>query len=271
MSDCKLNLLSFPAEVVVECRSGNLAVTYDVPVNSTASRGQLDTALWKQIVAEVSQTAPETQLRVVYYGQANMITGYRLYYLLSYAKRHSLTQLILQTDGGFWLEEATDWLVESGVDQITVTVDKVTGDLAAMPIFQRIAQLETVKQANDFAHPSVKIEVKDEHWAAVNQFWATRAANVTVRSRAESVTLTERVPCRYALETCTINWQGEMVACPLDAKAQFIAGQLKDTSLANLWGEAHRHLQTIHYESCFEQLPAPCATCERWVGYEQSQ
>jgi hypothetical protein len=99
-------------------------------------------ALWKQIIDEISQDTSNTRVRVIYYGRANMITGYRLYYLLSYAKRSGLNQVILQTDGGFWLEESTPWLIESGVDQIVVAVDKVADDVAAIPSFERIAELE---------------------------------------------------------------------------------------------------------------------------------
>jgi hypothetical protein len=59
-----------------------------------------------------------------------------------------------------------------------------------------------------------------------------------------------------------------MIACPLDVAAQFVAGQVTNTTIARLWNESHYNLQAIHSEGRFEQLPAPCAACQRWVNLE---
>ena len=41
-----------------------------------------------------------------------------------------LKHVSLLTDGGFWIDEATDWLVESGVDEIVLVA--ANGQLAAL-------------------------------------------------------------------------------------------------------------------------------------------
>jgi hypothetical protein len=111
------------SEVVVECRRGNLAAARGTPPGASLV-GQLDMAVWKRIVGDVVREGRDVSLRLVFFGAANQITGYRLYYMLRYAKRAGVRRLTLHTDGVFWNDEATEWLVDSGVDQITLACDR---------------------------------------------------------------------------------------------------------------------------------------------------
>ena len=79
-------------------------------------------AEWRQLVADSVAATPPAALRLAFFGGANLIGGYRLYYMLQHAKRSGVARLSLLTDGLFWIEEASDWLIESGVDEIVVTV-----------------------------------------------------------------------------------------------------------------------------------------------------
>jgi len=86
----------------------------------------LEMAEWKRIVVDAVRQQPV--LHVHYSGGANQITGYRLYYLLQFAKQAGVRQLELHSDGAFWIEEATDWLWESGVDRIAIAVPGAAPD-----------------------------------------------------------------------------------------------------------------------------------------------
>lgn len=108
------------SDLVVEARAGSLALATGRP--ATSERGQLDMAAWKRIVASVVGTDPQVPLRLVFCGGANLISGYRLFYMLQAAKRAGVRRLVLCTDGAFWIDEATDWLAESGVDEIDLVV-----------------------------------------------------------------------------------------------------------------------------------------------------
>ncbi len=124
--------------LLVEARAGSLARVEGGPPSADA--GQIEMAEWKRIVAEAVASNPATPLRLVYAGGANLVTGYRLFYMLQFAKRAGVRDLTLYTDGLFWIDEATDWLIESGVDRVIVCVPGGTptdtlathvGDLAA--------------------------------------------------------------------------------------------------------------------------------------------
>ncbi len=75
---------------------------------------------FKKLVSQLGGGASESALRLEHFGGANQITGYRLYYMLQRARRAGVKQVTLVTDGGFWIEEAGDWLVDSGVDAVIV-------------------------------------------------------------------------------------------------------------------------------------------------------
>ena len=95
---------------------------------------------WKRIVAETVATDPDIPLRLVSFGGANQIAGYRLYYMLQYAKRAGLRHVVLLTDGLFWIDEATEWLIESGVDEIVLVM---TGGGPGAALSARISALSS--------------------------------------------------------------------------------------------------------------------------------
>lgn len=80
----------------------------------------MEMAAWKDLVAGAVQSAAPLELE--FFGGANQITGYRVYYMLQFAKRAGVRHLTLRSDGVFWIDEATDWLAESGVDEIILEV-----------------------------------------------------------------------------------------------------------------------------------------------------
>lgn len=97
---------------------------------------EAEMAAWKRLVAQAAASA--TPLRLHFSGGANQVTGYRLYYMLRFAKRAGVPHVALHSDGVFWIEEATDWLIESGVDEVVLLVP---GGVPSSTLSQRIAAL----------------------------------------------------------------------------------------------------------------------------------
>ena len=105
---------------LVEARAGSLARVEGA--TEPADGSQIAMSEWKKIIAEAVAANPMVPIRLVYGGGANLITGYRLYYMLQCAKGAGVRDLTLYTDGAFWIDEATDWLIESQVDTVVVCV-----------------------------------------------------------------------------------------------------------------------------------------------------
>lgn len=93
-------------------------------------------AEWKRLVRDAVERDVELQLR--YFGGANQITGYRLFYMLQYAKRAGVRHVTFLSDGVFWIDEATEWLLESKVDAIHL---RLPGGTLPPSLRQRIDRL----------------------------------------------------------------------------------------------------------------------------------
>lgn len=146
---------------VVEARAGSLAVV--TGRGASSERGQLEMAAWKQIAVDAVATDAAAPLRLVFCGGVNQITGYRLYYMLQFAKRAGVRRLVLCTDGVFWMDEATDWLIESGVDEIELILPDAqpsaalaerARDLAERPIGGRPRPRLSVRAAGPDVFPA---------------------------------------------------------------------------------------------------------------------
>lgn len=107
-------------------------------------------AEYKRIVAMHLTSHADLPLHVEYFGGANQITGYRLYYMLQFAKSAGVRHLSLLTDGGFWIDEATDWLLDSGVDEIVLTVSG--GEIGA-----ELAKRVTALTSRNGSRPTVRV------------------------------------------------------------------------------------------------------------------
>ena len=138
-----------PPGLIVECRGGSLARA-EGQTPAPGDQGDLEMSRWKELVGEVAARNPATPVTAVFFGGANLITGYRLYYLLRYAKRAGLSDVTLLTDGRFWIDEATDWLMESEVDRVAVVPAAADDAIEA-----RIARLESARAAAGRSRPEV--------------------------------------------------------------------------------------------------------------------
>jgi hypothetical protein len=130
--------MSTAAARTIEARPGSMAKAAGRRPESAGS--QLSMAEWKRVVADTVASDANIPLRLVYFGGANQIAGYRLYYMLQYAKRAGVRHVSLLTDGLFWIDEATEWLVESGVDEILLVV---TGGEPGAALAARIGALSS--------------------------------------------------------------------------------------------------------------------------------
>lgn len=103
---------------------------------ATNAGSEAEMRAWKRLAAEAA--AADAPLHLHFFGSANQIIGYRAYYMLQYAKKAGVRHLTLHTDGGLWIDEATDWLIDSGVDEIVL---HVPGDQVPPNLQQRIDDL----------------------------------------------------------------------------------------------------------------------------------
>lgn len=93
-------------------------ITLTVHALAAGATSAAEMRAWKALVADAA--ASGAPLMLEFFGGANSITAYRLFYMLVHAKEAGVSRVSLCTDGVFIDEEASGWLAESGVDEIVI-------------------------------------------------------------------------------------------------------------------------------------------------------
>ena len=206
--------------------------------------------------------------------------------MLEYAKRRGLTRLILNTNGTRFSAEVAAWVIDSGLDVVIFSLDGFSAPVFERirvgahrdDVFANIERLLEIKARLGVDHPRVEVQysVMDENEHEVDTFrtyWLSRGADVKIREKltwggtVDASNLTphlRRIACPWALRTCAIHWNGNVVACAVDYEGRFVAGNLTHRTIAEIWNGPHRELQEMHAAHDFEHLPAPCRACLDW-------
>ena len=276
----------FPPQVIIETTAAcNLTCAHCGHDAMTRPVGHMSMALYRQIIDEIAEHAPHTEVWPTFYGEAFLL-GYRLFYMLQYAKRRGLTNVVLNTNGTRFTGEVAEWVIESGLDLVMFSLDgfspavfesiRVGAD--RNEVFANVERLLAIKARRGAATPRVEVQysMMDTNEHEVDQFreyWLARGADVKIREKLSwggKVDATNldphmhRIACPWALRTCAIHWNGDVVACAVDYDGRFIAGNLGGSSIREIWNGGHRVLQQQHLDHDFAALPQPCHDCLDW-------
>jgi len=245
----------------------------------------MDMELYSRIIDEIADTQPDTQVWPTFYGEA-FVLDYRLYYMLARAKKRGLTNLVLNTNGTRFTAEVADWVIDSGLDLIMFSLDGFSAPVFESirvgakrdEVYANVERLLNIRERRKAHHLKVEVQysVMDQNEHEVDQFrsyWLARGAHVKIREKltwAGTVQASNldpamaRIACPWALRTCAIHWNGDLVACAVDYEGHYIAGNVKTLTIAEIWRGKHRELAAQHLAHDFEHLPEPCRDCLDW-------
>jgi radical SAM protein with 4Fe4S-binding SPASM domain len=279
-------LSDFPPQVVIETTAAcNLSCSHCGHDVMTRRKGHMPMPLYRRIIDEIAERAPHTEVWPTFYGEAFLLE-YRLFYMLQYAKRRGLTNLVLNTNGTRFTGEVAEWVIESGLDLVMFSLDgfskavfeRIRVGADRDEVFANVERLLEMRAARRATHLRVEVQysMMDENEHEVDTFrryWLERGADVKIREKltwggivaANNLDASlPRIACPWALRTCAIHWNGDVVACAVDYDGRFVAGNVASSSIAEIWTGPHRRLQHQHLDGDFGHLPAPCATCVDW-------
>jgi len=206
--------------------------------------------------------------------------------MLQYAKRRGLTNLVLNTNGTRFGAEVAEWVIESGLDLVMFSLDGFTAPVFESirvgarrdEVFANIERLLALKATRRAATPRVEVQFSmmdaNEHEVdAFRDYWLARGADVKIREKltwggtVAAPNLDpqmDRIACPWALRTCAIHWNGDVVACAVDYEGRFAAGNVERQTIREIWNDQHRALQNLHLRHDFAGLPLPCRDCLDW-------
>ena len=120
----KDNLMSeFPKQIIIETTAFcTQRCTHCAHKTLQRKKGNMDIVLYKKIIDEIATEAPNTEVWMTYYGEA-LILKYKLYYMIQYAKRKGLTNIVLNSNAMLLDQEMAEMIIESGLDRFIISMD----------------------------------------------------------------------------------------------------------------------------------------------------
>jgi radical SAM protein with 4Fe4S-binding SPASM domain len=120
----------------------------------------------------------------------------------------------------------------------------------------------------------VEMDINQNEKEDFIQFWNQQGAAVKIRPKvswagfidAPNLVLDreERWPCYWAMQTMSITDTGKVVTCAVDLDAAFIAGDINNQSLKEVWNGRLKELRQCHLFKQFHALPENCRECRDW-------
>lgn len=253
-------------------------------------KGNMAMHLYKKIINEIAKEAPATEVWMTYYGEA-LILKYKLFYMINYAKRKGLSNLVLNTNATLLDEEMSEMLIDSELDRFIISMDGFTKETYEKirvggkyeEVFGNVTRFLQILKSRKTNKPKFEMQfsVMDENKHELedfNKFWVSQGANVKNRPLASWAGrikapnldfLLERVPCKWALNHCAILWNGDLVACGVDCEGLFVAGNVNNSTAKEIWNTTHKAFRQTHLDKRWNDLPDVCKGCLDWQTTER--
>lgn len=281
---------TFPKVVLIDTVSFcNLRCSMCVHPSMTRPKGYMSDELFRKIVDEIAEEDPSIRVWMVFFGEALILRRHRptIFDKIRYAKQAGLTDVVMNSNANLLDREAARTLIESGLDAVYIGIDafhpetyarvRVGGD------YQRVVEntkhLLRLKEELKSATPEVYVQFVEmdcntrekEDFIA---FWNDQGATVKIRPKvswaglieAPNLTLGEqdRWPCYWAMQSMSITDRGKVVTCAVDLDARYVAGDLNQSTIKEVWNGPLKRLRELHKAGEYSQLPAVCRDCRDW-------
>lgn len=280
----------FPKVVLIDTVSFcNLRCSMCVHGEMTRKKGMMTWELYTKIIDEIAETDPHVRVWEVFFGEA-LIRKHKkptIFEMIAYAKKKGLTDIVMNSNANLLDEAAARGLIDAGLDAIYIGIDAFTPETYNkvrvggnyQKTVDNVLGLIRLKEQLKSAKPEVFVQFveMDVNRAEKNDFvafWKDRGATVKIRpmvSWAGSIEAPnlvlgneERWPCYWAMQTMSITDQGKVVTCAVDLDARFIAGDVNEKSLKDIWTTSLKRLRQLHCERRFIELPPNCRDCRDW-------
>lgn len=283
----KYKITEFPLNIGIEitnyCNLNCIMCNND---KLTRPKGYMSMALYKKIIDEIAKENPATRIWLDFYGEA-LLAGWKLYYMIDYAKKKGCTNICINTNGTLMKPEYADMLLDAGTDYISIDCDGFSKD-----VYEAIrrgsdrdtfyANVEYLLKENARRGSKTMIDVKimemeenKEEIDTVLDYWQKRGAWTAVRrcsTWVDSDTVANnklgdgdsRIACGHALGTCVITWDGDVAGCAFDADCHIKFGNICEQTIKSIWERRNQEFVAVHMEHRWEDLDDMCKGCMNW-------
>lgn len=250
-------------------------------------RGYMSMALYKKIIDEIAMESPGSRVWLDFYGEA-MLLGWRLYYMIDYAKKKGCKNVCINTNGTLMRPEFSDMLLDSGIDYISLDCDGYSKEVyekirinGNRDVFYKNAEylLEEKRKRNSNCFVEIKIIEMEENAHEVDRiasYWFERGAVVSVRRRIDWLVekkdkeddFKDRIACGKAIGIMDLSWDGIIMGCHAEADGKFNFGRIEEkyggVTIKSAWKKRNEEFIKHHVNHEWESLPQFCRQCSGW-------
>ncbi len=278
--------LAFPHQIIIETTAFcNMKCTMCGHATMKRKKGNMAMPLYKKIIDEIADVNKDTEVWMTFYGDA-LILGYKLYYMIEYAKKKGLTNVVLNSNAMLLDEDAAYWLIESGLDRFIVSIDANTKEtyekLRIGGIYEvmdkNVKNIINLRNRLKLQKPKIEVQFsimeENEHeFEQFKEYWLKQGALVKYREKLTWTGSVEannldpsitRIPCPWGIKTCAIHYNGDIVICAVDYEGREVFGNINNDSIQNIWQSTHRDARLNHLNGNWDKIPHLCMNCLDW-------
>ncbi len=280
----------FPKVVLIDTVSYcDLKCSMCVHKEITRKKGVMPWDIFTRIIDEIAKEDKGARVWMVFFGEALILkrTNPSIFDRIAYAKNKGLTNVVMNSNANLLDEDAAKRLITSGLDAIYIGIDAFTSETYAQVrvggnykrVVNNIINLLNLKKSMNVAKPDiftqfVEMDINRHEKEDFISFWNRQGAIVKIRPKvswagrinAPNLVLSssDRWPCHWAMQTMSITDTGKVVTCAVDLDARFIAGDVNNQTLKEIWNGKLKELRQLHSSYRFSELPENCRDCKDW-------
>jgi MoaA/NifB/PqqE/SkfB family radical SAM enzyme len=241
----------------------------------------MDIELYKTIIDEIAEVAPNTRVWMIYFGDPFLCKD--MPERIQYAKHKGLSDVVLNTNGVGMTPERSAAVIDAGLDAMYVGIDALTettyDKIRVGSNFERV-RLNVLSYAN-MVHDTdqqvyvqfVESKINRHELEEFKTLWTELGIEVKVRTMLSWAGLVEasnqrdlpRQPCRWNTQSISICSDGILAWCAVDLHQRMPAGDVNEESLVDLWQYgALATAREQQQEGRYDRLPRICQACSDW-------
>ncbi|MGA2466802.1 MAG: radical SAM protein [Thermodesulfobacteriota bacterium] len=280
----------FPKVILIDTISYcNLRCSMCVHKEMIRKKGIMPWDLFTKIIDEIAEVDKNVRIWMVFFGEALLLKRKKpsIFDMIAYAKSKGLTDVVLNSNGNLLDHKAAKGLIESGLDALYIGIDafkpetyvKVrVGGNYEKTVNNVVNLIELKKQMNS-ENPEVfvqflEMDINTDEKENFIKFWTAQGTIVKIRPKVSWAGMInapnlilgneERWPCYWAMQTMSITDTGKVVTCAVDLDAKYVAGDVNEESLREIWNGGLKKIRQLHISKKFEDLPKICRDCKDW-------
>ncbi|GAX62909.1 molybdopterin cofactor synthesis protein MoaA [Candidatus Scalindua japonica] len=268
----------------------NLACVYCPRERADKGIGIMDWDMYTRIIDEASEYEKLIILNLHKDGESFLHP--RFIDMIRYAKKRDMAKTIhMNTNAICWTDRMIDELLDSGIDDITVSIDAARPETfhkhKAADCLERVErQVRSFfdkREKMRLDRPFVRVKImefdeisKDEireffkKWNGIADevqvtgihSWSGEIGGVAVTDEASPV----RYPCVIMWYALVINWNGESTVCSVDWNTEIKIGDAKNQSIHEIWNSRElKDARKSQIDKCYDKYHV-CKDCVVWVS-----